>query len=1003
TSNSVWFNIPISILLISVLRYFSLELELRWRMDPIHQESYHSHLKIRQLSHSDPLLLSPPISKKWKRTIDSPVVAAAVDKFTQKIVQEFITDLWYSSVTPDREFPDQIRLLINDVLGEVAQRLKHINLIELLTRDVVDLIGSHIELYRRNEAYIGVDVMATLSSNERDERLKHYLASSKELHPALISSDTECKVLQQLMGGVVAVVLRPRDAQCPIVRCLARELLACVVMQPIMDLAIPMFINELIEFLVFSAKEEAQNKTTSKDETEKVSKAKFTREQPQESSSKDIPDFGTDSVDLSGRVYLKDRHAAQIDNYRQRGLGFYHNDRLLDDQIELVHDPKSRSGDLAQLVEAKAKRTQVPAPEKPDNIWAKGQNYKQKESSKGQYGSGSLVKLSVQQKDSEGKLKQDCVVKENDSIQQANRGRSTAENAFHTEGDTKWIDRGKQGSICGILQSSDRTEYQDINHSKQALHINCRPGLESRNGKQEESRVPETQILKVRHRRSKSSGTESEQWQKFEKSHLSEDRESSFSKNIQSSRGGEVHDIFHSDNQSAPLRPQIGNIFVRKLDCWVLGVHFEKVGMKSIAVYSIAVTNSENKTWFVDRRYRNFEQLHRHLRDIPNYKLHIPPKSFISSNHDDFLIRQRCILLDKYLKDLLSIPNIAEQHEVWDFLSATSKNYSFGKTPSVMETLAYNMDDAMVDIVRQFKGVSSGLRHSIVGTSSAENHLMDFPWKSETADMKDTNCDRTNRSRYLSDEEELVRKGGHETHFLARTDGWLSDSELHEEYFTSQSNAIPGGNSADSIVERIRQSQKSLEAIGLDDYYNAESLTGSDMIDDAVGVPPEWTPTELSIPLLNLVDKVFQLHQRGWLRRQVLWIGKQFLHLVMGDAINDWLLRQIQVLKREDVIASCIRQVQEVLSDKGIFTSEVGIQQQKVNERDFISGDKVVHGKTIQTNTNPSISFQHQQEAARRAKLVRDVLVEGAPAPLVSIIGRKQYNRSAKDIYFFLQ
>jgi hypothetical protein len=35
----------------------------------------------------------------------------------------------------------------------------------------------------------------------------------------------------------------------------------------------------------------------------------------------------------------------------------------------------------------------------------------------------------------------------------------------------------------------------------------------------------------------------------------------------------------------------------------VLGVHFEKVGTKSIAIYSIAVTNSENKTWFVDRRY----------------------------------------------------------------------------------------------------------------------------------------------------------------------------------------------------------------------------------------------------------------------------------------------------------------------------------------------------------------------------------------------------------------
>jgi sorting nexin-13 len=34
----------------------------------------------------------------------------------------------------------------------------------------------------------------------------------------------------------------------------------------------------------------------------------------------------------------------------------------------------------------------------------------------------------------------------------------------------------------------------------------------------------------------------------------------------------------------------------------VLGAYFEKQGSKSFAVYSIAVTDVENKTWFVKRR-----------------------------------------------------------------------------------------------------------------------------------------------------------------------------------------------------------------------------------------------------------------------------------------------------------------------------------------------------------------------------------------------------------------
>jgi len=63
-----------------------------------------------------------------------------------------------------------------------------------LLRDIVDLIGDHLDLFRKSQAAIGRDVMATLSSEERDERLKHHLLVSKELHPALISAECEYKV-----------------------------------------------------------------------------------------------------------------------------------------------------------------------------------------------------------------------------------------------------------------------------------------------------------------------------------------------------------------------------------------------------------------------------------------------------------------------------------------------------------------------------------------------------------------------------------------------------------------------------------------------------------------------------------------------------------------------------------------------------------------------------------------------------------------------------------------
>lgn len=50
-------------------------------------------------------------------------------------------------------------------------------------------------------------------------------------------------------------------------------------------------------------------------------------------------------------------------------------------------------------------------------------------------------------------------------------------------------------------------------------------------------------------------------------------------------------------------------------------------------------------------------------------------------------------------------------------------------------------------------------------------------------------------------------------------------------------------------------------------------------------------------------------------RRQVFWISKQILQLVMEDAIDDWLLRQIHWLRRDDIIAQGIRWVQDVRTE----------------------------------------------------------------------------------------
>ncbi|KAJ0582927.1 putative PX domain superfamily protein [Helianthus annuus] len=213
----------------------------------------------------------------------------------------------------------------------------------------------------------------------------------------------------------------------------------------------------------------------------------------------------------------------------------------------------------------------------------------------------------------------------------------------------------------------------------------------------------------------------------------------------------------------------------------VLGAYYENIDSKSIAVYSIAVTDADNKTWFVKRRYSNFDRLHQYLKNTPNYTLQLPPKRIFSSNTEDKFVYKRCIQLNKYLQDLLSIANIADQHEVWDFLSMSSK------------VCLFNVDDGSM------KKVTSPCLPSDLANSFTDN-------------------EEGEKDRLVNHDEKVS----------------------------------PAAQPNEQIVE------------------NSENFPSvSALKEDPLGVPAEWSPPNVSVPLLNLVDKIFQLKRRGWLSLSV--------------------------------------------------------------------------------------------------------------------------------------
>ncbi|KAJ8766636.1 hypothetical protein K2173_001156 [Erythroxylum novogranatense] len=968
TSTSMWVNLPISILIVSALRVLSNEVEFKWKVrQPVSLQSYLSHLEKKKVSRNDPHLSSSPPPPRWKRKFDSPVVEAALNDLIDKVLKDFVVDLWYSEITPDKEAPELIRSVIMDAICEISVRAKEINLVDLLTRDVVDLIGDHLDLYRRNQSSIGVDVMGTLSAEERDERLKHHLMVSEELHPALISLESEYKVLQRIIGGVVAIVLRPREAQCPLVRTISREIITCLIVQPILNLASPGYINQVIEYVLVAIKDGSLMDIVGYQSTSDVHDVNCNSKMDSTLNSDNV-----DSFDGEKSYQQSDMPLANVDTDTQTKL-----DYKLGQQEAL----QPRSAEWAHILEATTRRRrEVLTPENLENMWAKGRNYKKKE------------KTNVEGVESTGK-----VSAMSSSTRTASLGKEmiTSNSMILTETDYKAaLEVPGQLSVDTVLCSENTRERQrNLNYDKLSSFQKQHIGHELTS-----SWSASTGENKTRLKRSNSSSVKA-----------TSDHKKAFTGQV----GRSIISEFYKSSSDDHAVKQISDIIVRnvrphvpKLKCRVLGAYFEKLGSKSFAVYSIVLIDAENTTWFVNRRYSNFEILHRYLKEIPNYTLHLPPKRIFSSSTEDAFVHQRCIQLDRYLQDLLSIANVAEQHEVWDFLSVSSKNYSFGESSSVMRPLVVHVDDAVDDIMHQLKGVSDCLKH-IVGSSSPfdktllssqKNNLschandMSYPiWRENTSETMNIISDDEQNCKQSCQNQGEVASSEH-------TDQWHSDNGLNPKGFQPQviknKEEFRNLGSGEQINSDVKSDWK--ECVGIPP--TSSSIT-SNCGKDPVEMPPEWAPPNVSVPLLNLVDKVFQLKRRGWLRRQVFWMSMQIVQLVMEDAVDDWLLRQIYWLRREDTIAQGIRWLQDFLWPDGSFFMQVTEDNLDDAHRNLMPFQISQYATSKASN----ISFEEQLEAACRASDIKKMLFGGAPTALVSFIGKKQYKRCARDIFYFTQ
>ncbi|KAE9584611.1 putative Phox domain, sorting nexin [Lupinus albus] len=1024
TSSSVWVNLPAAASLIITLRYVSLDFKMKRKAVAYNNKASSTSVQSSKKPPENPKVVA---KFEWREKVNSPVVEDAIDHFTRHLVSEWVTNLWYSRLTPDKEGPEELVQIINGVVGEISGRMRNINLIDFLIRDLINLICTHLELFRAAHSKIEKQHKGSLTIECRDTELKLVLAAENKLHPALFSAEAEHKVLQHLMSGLMSVTFKSEDLQCSFFRCTARELLACAVIRPVLNLANPRFINERIESVVV-------NKT-------KVNKGAAAAPEASNTKVDEVhipPDHFSECLDPATGVELVQLRNGPSKNAKKSSAGNNANDNFTKDPLLAIDARSSRSwtslpanslanddqviqrhhsggewGDILDVISRR--KTQALAPEHFENMWTKGKNYKTKDGGKHsneQFPPRPAIgkSLMVDHMKATGPKEKDRSSKLNPSmgslINSGPSSRFTVKNAAfradkdgssspvtlykddeHNDMDTQ-MGESENSTSCTSEDDEANTvtgldspvtkvwdgranRKQSVTYVHHPLENFDNHGTKKRHkGHPRYPRLPRTQSGS---RRSRPSGHDIHTWQEVERTRFSsgdgqdilsssrshvnsedssgddDDTESSGRIYSGATASSSVSFISKSESHSLAVNPlkssSVLDSFFR-LKCEVLGASIVKSGSRTFAVYSISVTDVNNNTWSIKRRFRHFEELHRRLKEFPEYNLHLPPKHFLSTGLDIAVIQERCGLLDRYLKQLMQMPAVSESIEVWDFLSVDSQTYIFSNSFSIMETLSVGLDAKPSEKTK----ISSKFYAPATDSFASQ------------------------RDNYSSESKEAVLQ----TRNNVVADGLRS--KVNDKAWKSAP--------APSNLEKTVKGRDSLDVVS--GLYHDTSDT----------FPTEWVSPNLSIPILDLVDVIFNLQDGGWIRRQAFWVAKQVLQLGMGDAFDDWLIEKIQLLRKGSVVASGVERVEQILWPDGIFLTKHPNRQPPPPPSSPPQSSPQSHQSTV---SSPRMEDVQQREADRRAKFVYELMIDQAPPAIVGLVGRKEYEQCARDLYFFLQ
>ncbi|KAJ3837342.1 PhoX domain-containing protein [Lentinula raphanica] len=195
---------------------------------------------------------------------ESPMISTSLNDILNLIIRDFVMT-WYKDLSPSPSFPAAVSSIMHASITQVLDRAAVVDIPTLVVKRILPRVTEHIELFRQSEVALrGAGLERRLThSEELDIMLASRYGAGREagkLHPAIENLSTtftrqsEETHLKGLVDKALPHVLPKTESKSKALKVVVREIVACAVLYPVMDmLSDPDFWNRLIDEVASAA------------------------------------------------------------------------------------------------------------------------------------------------------------------------------------------------------------------------------------------------------------------------------------------------------------------------------------------------------------------------------------------------------------------------------------------------------------------------------------------------------------------------------------------------------------------------------------------------------------------------------------------------------------------------------------------------------------------------------------------------------------------------------